>query len=280
MRIAVTGASGFLGKNLCFRLRNLGHELFEYNSKNLDLTTTVQLPDSIDVLYHLAANSRVYRSKKDPLGDFKINALGTLHILEAMRRSGIKKIIYTSTDLVYKNLVHCSESDDVGANEVGGPYSFNKLIGEYYIQYYAKLYDLNYVILRPSSYYGPGMKKNAIFDIITGFLKKDKVHLFHDIDSQFDFIYVEDAVEALLLALNWKNEIVNVSVGESASLRKLYNTIKDIIGYDVPLTYEGELIKISVDNSKLKKLGWQKKYSLIDGMKKTVESFILAQNTN
>jgi len=273
MKIAVTGATGFLGRYLCFRLRKLGYELFEYDSKNLDVTHPVTLPDSIDVLYHLAGNAKVYLAKKEPFADFKVNALGTLNILEASRASGIKKIIYTSSDLVYKNLDFCRESDAVGANEIGGPYGFSKLVGEYYVQYYAEIYSLDYVILRPSSYYGPGMKKNSVVDIINGFLNENKVDLFHHIDSQIGFIYIEDVVEALVMSLDWKNEIVNVNTGESVSLGMLYNMVKQIIGYEVPLAYKDELIRISVDNSKLRKLGWCQKYSLEEGLKKTIESF-------
>lgn len=273
MKIAVTGASGFLGRNLCTRLKEAGHELFEYGSKNLDLTSQVELPASIDVLFHLAANARVYRAKIEPFEDFKINALGTLHVLESMRKSGIKKIIYTSTDRVYKSRINCRESDETGINEFGGPYGFSNLIGEYYIQYYAKLYGLSYVILRPSSYYGPGMKKNAIFDMIMGFLIKNKINLFHDIDSQFDYIYIEDVAEALVMALNWNNDIVNVSSGKSVSLKEVYNIIKTIFGYEVPLVCKGELVKLNIDNSKLKKLGWRNRYNLKQGLEATIENF-------
>ncbi|MBL7151980.1 MAG: NAD(P)-dependent oxidoreductase, partial [Candidatus Omnitrophica bacterium] len=172
MKIAVTGATGFLGEHLCLKLRQLGHELFEYNSKNLDLSKPITLPNSIDVLYHLAANARVQWAKKDPFADFKINALGTLNVLESVRKSSIKKIIYVSSCLVYKELIDSNEKDAVGTNEISGPYGISKLVGEYYIKEYAKIYGIDYVILRPTGFYGPGMKKNAIFDIIEGILNK------------------------------------------------------------------------------------------------------------
>lgn len=273
MKIAVTGSTGFLGKYLCLRLKKLGHELFEYNSKNQDLTQTLTLPSSIDVLYHLAANSRVYLAKKEPFSDFKVNALGTLNILEAARDSGIKKIIYISSDLVYKNLALCRETDAVGPNEISGPYGLSKLIGEYYIQMYQQLYGISYVILRPSSYYGPGMKKNAVYDFIQAFLRKEKVTLFHDLDSEFDFIYIEDVAYALVMSLEWENEVINVSTGHSVTLKELYEIIKELMQHEVPLAYSGELVRVRVDNTKLKALGWQSRYSLKEGVARTIESF-------
>lgn len=273
MKIVVTGATGFLGKYLCSRLRRLGHELCEYNSKNLDLTKPLTLPKSIDVLYHLAANSRVYFAKKDPVADFTVNSLGTLHILEAAKKSGAKKVIYTSTDLVYKNLVNFGEDMEVGPNPASGPYGLSKLIGEYYIQLYQQLYGISYVILRPSSYYGPGMKKNAVYDFIQAFLRKEEVALFHDIYSEFDFIYIEDVAHALVMSLEWENEVINVSTGHSVTLKELYEVIKELMHYEVPLAYSGELVKVRVDNTKLKALGWQSRYSLKEGVTRTIESF-------
>jgi len=273
MRIAITGATGFLGKHLCLRLKELGHELFEYNTSNSDITGDVSLPDSVDIVYHLAGNSRVYLAKKDPFFDFKANALGTLNVLESMRRNNIKKIIYTSSDLVYTDLNKCGESDKLGANKISGPYGVTKSIAEYYIRYYADIFGIEYAILRLSSMYGPYMHKNTVFDMIQGFLAKKKIKLFHHIDSEFDFIYAADAVEALILAMGWKNETVNVSTGKSVSLKYLYDIIKGIMGYDVAIDSNEELVKIKVDNSKLRLLGWEMRHSLKEGLKRTIDSF-------
>lgn len=273
MKIAVTGATGFLGRHLCPLLKSLGHEVSEYNSGNLDITKPVEFLGSLDVVYHLAANSRVYFAKKEPVADFTVNSLGTLHILEAAKKSGAKKVIYTSTDLVYKNLVNLGEDMEVGPNPTSGPYGLSKLIGEYYIQMYQQLYGISYVILRPSSYYGPGMKKNAVYDFIQAFLRKEEVTLFHDLDSEFDFIYIEDVAHALVMSLEWEDKVINVSTGHSVTLKELYEVIKELMQYEVPLAYSGELVRVRVDNTKLKALGWQSRYSLKEGVARTIESF-------
>jgi UDP-glucose 4-epimerase len=275
MKIAVTGATGFLGCHVCKNLRDLGHQTIEFNSKNLDIRNSVELPQA-DVLVHIAANPKVYLARKEVFEDFKINALGTLHVLEAMRNAGIGKIVYISSSRVYRCQANSREEDPVGASSNGGPYGASKLVGELYVQQYSDCYEMKYVILRLSSLYGPLMYKNAIIDMIKGFMSNETIKLYHHIDSQIDFIYVKDAAEGISRSLEWENQILNLSAGIGTKLTHVYGALKTIFAKEVPLEYSDELICITPSNERIKKLGWEPKYSIDKGLRETVEFFLTA----
>lgn len=217
MKIGVTGASGFIGKHLCTKLESIGHSVIRLTHEKYDITQPFSLP-SLDVIFHLAANSKVYLARQQPYFDFRVNALGTLNLLEAIRRAGIPKIIYISS---------------IYAVSHGEPYGFSKSIGERYIQFYSELFGLEYVILRVPSPYGVGMKKGALYDCITGFLS-GKVELHVSIMSAYNFVYIDDVVDALVESLALRNESFNLT-GEYIRLDKVYNLLVKIMGGKVPL---------------------------------------------
>ncbi|MFH1582607.1 MAG: SDR family oxidoreductase, partial [bacterium] len=190
MKIAITGARGFLGGKLCYSLKKRKHKLIKYDIDNLDLRKKIKLPKGIDVIYHLAALNKPYLSKTNPFESFKSNVIGTVNLLEAAREAKVKKIIFTSSVLIYKDLKKTKETDLVGNNGIY-PYGFEKLIGEEYIKMYANLFGINYVIFRITGIYGPGMYKSPIFDVIQGFLNND-IKLYVNKNSIYNFIYIED----------------------------------------------------------------------------------------
>lgn len=272
MKIAITGATGFLGYHVCQKVLELGHQAVKFNSSNLDIRFPITLPHA-DVLIHLAANPKVYLAKKEIYEDFRINALGTLNVLEAMRKAEIGKIIYISTIMVYKNLFNAKEEDSVGISRATGPYGLSKLVGEFYVRKYAEQYGMHYIIFRPTSLYGPRMYKNAVIDMINGFLKNETIKLYHNISSELDFIYIEDAAEGIVQGLNWDSNILNLSSGKGFKLGDIYLILKKIFGKSVPLEDSKESIKIIGDNNRIKNLGWYPRHSLEEGLEKTVEYF-------
>ncbi len=272
MKIAVTGATGFLGSHVCKRLRELGHETVEFNSKNLDIREPIKLP-KVNLVVHIAANPKVYLARREVFEDFRVNALGTLHVLEAMREAGIGKIVYISTNRVYKCQVNSKEENPVGMTSTGGPYGVSKLVGEFYVQQYADCYDMRYVIFRPSSLYGPLMYKNAIIDMIMGFMNNEVINLYYHINSEIDFIYVKDAAEGICKGLEWENQILNLSTGTGTKLAYIYDILKGIFGGETPLEYNDKYICITANNDRIKELGWAPKYSIEEGLRETVSSF-------
>lgn len=280
MRAIVTGSTGFIGNHLVKKLKKNGHDVITYNSKNLDITKKIDFPLDVDVVFHLAANSKMYLSKLEPLRDFEINCVGTLNVLEAMRKAKIPKIIYSSSVFVYQNLEKTKETDPVGYNELAGPYGTSKLIGEFYLRHYFDLYGIKYNILRITGPYGPGMTKNSIYDIISRYLaKKDYLKIFIGPKAKVDYVYIDDVVKALITATDWENQIVNVASNISISPLDLHTKIKNLFDCrKLEIDYCGANIRIICHNSKIKSLGWNPDYDIDKGLKETVKFFNKNQN--
>jgi len=276
-KIAVTGADGFIGKKLCQTLKDRKYEVIEYTLNNFDIRKEVEIPGDIDVLFHLAAVSKPYLSKQNPAETFRTNVLGTLNLLEAVRKSNVKKIIFASSILVYKNLTKTKETDLAYYNGVY-PYGLEKIIGEEYIKIYSQLYGIDYTLLRISGVYGPGMYKNPIFDLIHGFLNNN-VRLYINKNSVYNFVYIDDAVDALIKSLKWKNDIINLSSDENIKIIDIYNFLSKTLKKRIDIKDSDFLIKIIGNNKKIRKKLWKEKYNLKKGLLKTYNYFLKQDET-
>ncbi len=272
MKVVVTGGTGFFGSHISEALRGAGHETASLGSRDIDIRKPFVLP-RVDMLIHAAANPKVFLAREKPLEDFRLNALGTLHALEAMRFAGIGKIIYISTNMVYRTRRDSMEGDPAGPSDEGGPYGLSKLVGEQYVRMYASLYGLNYLILRPTSLYGPRMYKNAVMDLIGGFIERKPVRLYHHIDSLVDFLHIEDAARAVCAGLDWEDMTLNLGSGQGTSLREIHGILKGMFRDDIPLQWSEERIINTVNVEKINGLGWMPKVSMEEGLGITVEFF-------
>lgn len=267
MKIGITGAGGFIGKRLCSALEKEKHQLIKYDSDSLDITKEVKVADDIDVIYHLAALNKPYLSKREPAETFKVNVIGTLNLLEAARKANVKKLIFTSSVMVYRDWTKTKEMDAVGYNSIY-PYGFEKLICEEYIKIYSELFGIDYVILRITGAFGPGMSKNPIFDIIQGFLNNN-IELYVNRNSVYNFVHVDDVVDALVKSLNWEKDIFNVSADENVKIIDIYDFLSQKLNKKVNIKDTDFLMKIMGNNEKIKKKGWEIKRSLREGVWET-----------
>ncbi len=272
MKALVTGGTGFFGGHIVKALRDAGHEALALGSGDMDIRKPFKLPPA-DILVHAAANAKVFLARKEPLDDFRLNALGTVHALEAMRAAGIGKIIYVSTNMVYTSRLGSREEDPTGPSEDGGPYGVSKLAGEQYVKLYSMLYGMRYLILRPASLYGPRMYKNAVMDLIRGFMERRPVKLHHHIDSLVDYIHIEDAARAVCAGLGWDDMTINLGSGRGTSLRRIYGILKGIFREDIPIQWNEERIVNIVCAEKLKALGCAPRVSIEEGLLSTAEFF-------
>ena len=201
MRILITGNRGFVGTHLVKLLKG-GYELYGADRKDgLDITSNDFLFSASkikpDLIVHLAATCSTSKSLKDPVQDFKDNALGTLMVCEVARITGAK-ILYTSSCKVEPN-----------PDLLRTPYGLSKYVGELYIQEYCGLYGIEYVINRPGTIYGPGQDASPESGWLSWFIKAKKENLPVVVSGTGrqtrDVLWVEDYVALLVDQVkNWK----------------------------------------------------------------------------
>ena len=232
-RALITGGSGFIGSHLVDRLIKEGVEVaivdnlstgdkkylnpkasfYELDICDPNLKTVLESHQP-DIVFHTAAQASVARSVADPKTDATINVLGTLNLLSICSGLGIKRFVYSSTGgALYGNpeQIPCSETHPI---RPVSPYGASKYAAEVYIRAFAESTGLKYTILRYSNVYGPRQDPEGESGVIAIFIKKmlakEQPRINGDGTQLRDFIYVDDIVEANLLAMNLGNrETIN-----------------------------------------------------------------------
>lgn len=234
------------------------------------------------VINHHAAVVEVVKSVRDPIPTYESNILGTVNLLLAGGKSGIKKFIFSSTGgAIYGEPKKIPASETTTVNPLS-PYGLSKQVAELMIQFYAREYGFTYLIFRYSNIYGPRQnpKGEAGVVAIFGALMKQggQPIIFGDGSKKRDYVFVEDIAHANLLALaRGKNEIVNIGWGKKISDKMMFDTIAEELKYKKPPHYKpfrkGEVYEIALDAQKAKKvLGWRPKVLLKDGIARTLKT--------
>ena len=200
-----------------------------------------------EVVYNFAALADLNQAVEEPIKTVNINILGNLNVMEACRAHGIKRFIYAST--VY---VHSRE---------GGFYSCSKQASEAYVEEYQKIYGLEYTILRYGSLYGPRADEtNGLYRIVKSALESGIVKYNGDPDSMREYIHVDDAARASLLALgdDFKNQHIVLTGQEPMRVLDLLKMIGELLQIDLKIEFDktkpnGQLRK-DIEISKMKKL--------------------------
>ncbi|HEU0020727.1 MAG TPA: NAD-dependent epimerase/dehydratase family protein [Dehalococcoidia bacterium] len=298
----VTGGAGFIGSHLVDRLLKEGHKVSVVDNlstgklKNLNSGATFYHVDIThpsvqdifqreqpDVVFHLAAQISVSESTKDPVNDGEINVIGTLRLLEAVRRSGIEKFIYSSTGgALYGDPVEnpCNEQTPI---KPLSPYGLSKFLAEQYIELYHRLYHLNYTVLRYGNVYGPRQDPHGEAGVVAIFsqamLEGKQPRIFGEGDQERDFVYVGDVVDANILAMTrGDGNAFNIGTGRGTNVNRIFDALRDIIKYkweaDHRAARPGEVHQISLDCKKAyDELGWSPQVNLEEGLELTAEFF-------
>jgi UDP-glucose 4-epimerase len=297
--ILVTGGAGFIGYYLTNELLKLGNKVvvidnFSSNAiKNIDpkiktYKTDINDANKVraifkkekpDIVYHLAGVINLRHQITNPLFVKAMDILGrTKIILDSCRASNVKKIIFVSSGgAIYENAKIIPTPHNYPAHPAS-LYGLANLMVEKYIESYYKEYGLNYIILRLSNVYGPRQWESGIIpSIILKVLKEKNPVIFGNGSQTRDFIYIDDAVEALiLLAKRGKNEVYNVGTGKEISLNEIFKITKNILCSKVIPVYKNlkttETKRSALDAKKIKKeFGWHSKTDIKNGLKKTIE---------
>ncbi len=274
MKILVTGGEGFVGRHLVRCLIEGGHEvtIIDSNirakedsmatSKDIvimredlrDMKDLVTIIESSDIVFHLAAVSRVLPSIDSPLDTFEINVSVTERIARACSKFGTK-LIFSSSREVYgePKTVPVNESHPIDPES---PYGASKAAAEHIITSYGKTYGLDYVILRLANVFGNGDFERVIPIFMDKMSRNEEVTIFGR-DKVIDFIDVDTVAEIFVRSMGLKNDVFNVSSGVGTSLAELAYGLKAIMKSDSNIRImpnrDNEVAKFIGDPSKLKK---------------------------
>lgn len=258
MKYLVTGGAGFIGSNLVRRLlkeknakiivfdnfstgkrenimdfsNNSRVEIIEGDLR--DFSLILQATKNVDIVFHEAALPSVIRSVKAPFTTNDVNINGTLNLLEAVRANKVRRIVYASSSSVYGDSKTLPKTEDMPPNPLS-PYAVSKAAGEYYMNVYHRLYGVETIVLRYFNVYGPYQDPNSeysgvIAKFIKAFMNNQPITVFGDGKQSRDFTYVDDVVEANILAAKSKisGEIFNVAGGNRHSINYMIEILKKI----------------------------------------------------
>jgi len=295
MRCLVTGGAGFIGSNLVDELLNLDHEVividnesssahekfywnenatnYKYDICKYD--TIRHLFTDIDIVFHLAAESRIQSTIHDPAYALTVNTIGTCNILQASREGGVKRVIYSSTSAAYglRNTPPLRESMP---RDCLNPYSISKCAGEDLCKMYTDLYGLETVTFRYFNVYGNRQPLRGQYAPVVGLFMRQKaaglpMTIMGSGTQRRDFTNVSDVVAANILAANLENkrpvgQLINIGTGKNYSVVELAELIGGEYTFVPPRPAEA---KVSLaDNTKAKSLlNWDPKIELEDWLR-------------
>ena len=301
MKVLITGGAGFIGSHIVDQLILQGHEvvvlddlssgsLQNVNSEAAFVKLNILDPELWDVfererfaaVIHLAAQTIVSSSLEHPDIDAQVNVLGTLQVLEGCRRTGVERIVFSSSAAVYGDVSALPVPEDA-PKQPASFYGLSKLTAERYIQMYHELYGLHYMILRYANVYGERQGDRGEGGVVSIFARgmqgRKPLTVFGDGMQTRDFVYVGDVAAANVQAITTRtsNRILNISTQTEISVNKLAFLLSEIAEYNLPIHYraarQGDILRSMLRNSEAcKVLDWQPATSLRDGLRRTYQA--------
>ncbi len=296
MRFLITGGAGFIGAALANRLIREGHhvraldDLSAGDPTRLDpkvLFTRGDVKDvpklwtllqKVDCVYHLAARVSVPESVLYPREYNDVNVGGTVSVMEAMRDAGVKRVVLASSGAVYGEQAEQPVAETARPNP-RSPYAVSKIAAEYYAFTIGDIYGIETVALRIFNAYGPGQTVPPFHaPVIPQFVKQalggGSVVIFGDGHQTRDFIYIDDAVDALVAAATASDvdhHIINVGSGQELSINDLARKVAQATGREISHLHSsaesGGVSRLVADISLAReKLGFAPEVSIDEGL--------------
>ncbi|HKD42364.1 MAG TPA: NAD-dependent epimerase/dehydratase family protein [Myxococcaceae bacterium] len=302
MKILVTGGAGFIGSHVCDEFIAKGHSVEALDNlstgsrKNLSAVVPlavldIRSPEAAsyivahrpDVVCHLAAQMDVRKSVDDPCFDAESNILGTLNLLEAARRAGVKKFIFSSTGGAIYGEQDVFPAPETHATRPVSPYGVSKAAGELYLGYYRAQYGLDFVALRYANVYGPRQNPHGEAGVVAIFARRlvarESCTIYGDGAQTRDFVFAQDVARANSLALE-RDFVgpVNIGTGIETDINRVYELLAAAAGVRQPATHAaakpGEQRRSCIDPSLAKRvLGWSPTVAVEEGLRQTIAFF-------
>ncbi|MFC2002752.1 NAD-dependent epimerase/dehydratase family protein [Chloroflexota bacterium] len=282
-RVLVTGDAGFIGRNLVEELKKQRAEvltLTDGNGYSIDIRDwqKVKRIGKMNIVYHLAAIASGPYSFENPRETYEVNVAGSLNILELCRLRNVERIVLISS-YVYGHPQYLPIDEKHVVNPTN-PYARSKALSEELCKAYYKDYGLKCVIVRPFNIYGEGQSESFLIPRILRKLEHKRIEL-NDPEPKRDFLYVTDAVEALIKAGEYDGaafDIFNIGFGASYSVDEIVKKLITISGRRATASYryqrrKNEILDVIADISKAKqKLTWEPKVTIDKGLRNMVAS--------
>ena len=302
----VTGGAGFIGSNIVERLVKNGERvkvidnLIAGKRENLagimekiefiegdirDDNDMKKAIKGVDFVLHQAALRSVPKSVDDPLPYTDVNVTGTLKLLLAAKEEGVKRLVLASSSSVYGEREEMPEREEDMPQPIS-PYAATKLTGEYYCQVFSSVYGLETVSLRYFNVFGPRQDPGSEYAVvipkfILSMLKDEPSPIHGDGKQSRDFTYVDDVVEANILAAQTKGvsgEVFNIACNEGHTVLEIADGLNRILSKSIKPVFtpprKGDVLHTLADISKAKKLlGYAPRVAFEEGLEKTVSWF-------
>lgn len=300
MHYLVTGGAGFVGSHLVEQLVGKGHDvtvLDDMSNGNRDNLKAVkdrirlvvapveradllEWSEKFDGVFHLATHPRSF-SLADPKKDIETNCKGMIAALEIARKHGAK-VVFTSNSGIYGSYDGNKPINEETTDNPTTPYDANKLVSEYYCRIYHNIYGVRSCIVRFATVYGARQPVNEVLKwrpLVAGLLKHTledgAVTIYGDGDQTRDLLYVHDAVQGVLKAMDSKSNDADVFILSGNTETSVNQVLREIIrltGLNPKVSHAppapGEIRRVRLDYSKAKRvLGYEPRYTLGDGLK-------------
>lgn len=306
MKTLVTGGAGFIGSHIVTalvergdsvrvldnfdtgRLENFAHvegKIEVINGSVADPKAVAKAVDGVDVIFHQAALASVPRSVAAPLDSNEVCVTGTINVLDAARRAGVKRVVYAGSSSAYGNDPTPKKNEKIVPLPVS-PYAAAKLAAEGYCRAFSETYGLETVTLRYFNVFGPRQdpdsEYSAVIPIFVSLMLRGKRPMIYGDGLQSrDFTYVSDIVEGNLLAAEVQGvagQVINVATGVQFTLLDLVAAINKVLGTEIePIFAEpraGDVRESLADISLAKKLlGFSPQVSFDEGLARSIDYY-------
>lgn len=310
MNILITGGAGFIGSHVGKSLTAQNHRIIiiddfnDYYDPSIKRNNIAEnVPNSIlvegdirdkaaveeafthgiDAVIHLAARAGVRPSISDPELYISTNIQGTFHLLDAARRHGVKNFVFASSSSVYgvNPKVPFSEEDLIEATI--SPYAMTKMAGEQMCSNFSYLYGIRCICLRFFTVYGPGQRPDLAIHKFTNLIHHGKpLDMYGDGSTERDYTYIDDIVQGVIAALNYKDkpfDIFNLGESQTTKLCDLITEIGKALGKEPVINrlpdQPGDVPRTYADISKARELlGYQPTTKISTGIPKFVDWYL------